>query len=122
MKFKRYLALILLVCIISISAVSAADDAASDILSANDNQELIMEETIHEDVSTNTDDNEKIILEKNDKAALGSADEKTPLRDAPKSFDQLNDDINGNDQNEIDLSSDYKYTAGDGDYIQWSYY
>ena len=64
MKFKRYLALILLVCIISISAVSAADDAASDILSANDNQELIMEETIHEDVSTNTDDNEKIILEK----------------------------------------------------------
>lgn len=64
MKFKRYLALILLVCIISISTVSAADDAASDILSANDNQELIMEETIHEDVSTNTDDNEKIILEK----------------------------------------------------------
>ena len=117
MKFKRYLALILLVCIISISAVSAADDAASDILSANDNQELILEETIHEDVSANVDDNEKLILEKTDKAALGSTDEKTQLKDEPKNFDQLNDDINGNDQNEIDLSSDYKYSAGDGDYI-----
>ena len=54
MKNQRYLILILifLFCMISISAVSAAADSANDIVSANDNQEIILEESIDDDVST----------------------------------------------------------------------
>ena len=54
MKNQRYfyLALIFILCMISISAVSAATDSASDITSANVNQELILEESIDDDVST----------------------------------------------------------------------
>lgn len=61
MKNKGYLFLVLifLVCILSVSAVSAADDLASDI-NTDDIQELILEENIEETVSTSTDDNQEI--------------------------------------------------------------
>ena len=105
MKFHRYIVLIFLVCIISISAVSAA----SDII-ANGNQEPNLEESINEDVSID-ESNEEPILEESDETILESEDEETP-----KSFAQLDNDINGNEASEITLSGNYKYTEDDSDY------
>ena len=52
MKNKKYiLALFIIVAILSISAVSAADDDSGSMISADDNQDLILED-IQEDVDT----------------------------------------------------------------------
>ena len=61
MRNKGYLFLVLifLVCILSVSAVSAAEDLASDI-NTDDSQELILEENIEETVSTSADDNQEL--------------------------------------------------------------
>ena len=65
MKNKGYIfsALIFLVCILSISAVSAADDIANDI-NADENQELNLEES-NSDVSTSNNDIEELTTEEN---------------------------------------------------------
>ena len=67
MKNRGYifLVLIFLVCILCISAVSAADDSVSEI-NTNDNQEIILEESTGEDVSTDTADNQEQNLAEND--------------------------------------------------------
>lgn len=64
MKNKKYLFLLLifLVSIVAISAVSATDDFSSDINSGGDNQELSLEETPGEEISTSTNDNEELSL------------------------------------------------------------
>ena len=80
MKNKGYvfLVLIFLVCILSISAVSAADNLASDI-DTNDHQEIILEEDdsigtdngetlLEEDVSVSASGNNEISAEKKDSA------------------------------------------------------
>lgn len=51
-------ALILIVAIFSISAVGAASDLAMDNVSADDGQELFLEENLNENVSVSTDDDE----------------------------------------------------------------
>ena len=109
------LALIFIVIILSISAVSAADDTTDDIISADDGQELILDESIADDVSTsdNDNDNEDIILDdNNDDGILESGDE-TPTG----TFTQLNQAINGNNNATISLNSNYKYSEGDDNFI-----
>ena len=61
MRNKGYLFLVMifLVCILSMSAVSAADDLASDV-NTDDSQELILEENIEETVSTSAEDNQEL--------------------------------------------------------------
>ncbi len=63
MKNKIFIALIFIV-LLSITAVNAADDATSDIISADDNEELILDENINSDVSS-ANENEELILEEN---------------------------------------------------------
>ena len=109
------LALIFIVTILSISAVSAAEDTIDDILTADDGQELILDESIADDVSTsdNDNDNEDIILDdNNDDGILESGDE-TPTG----TFTQLNQAINGNNNATISLNSNYKYSEGDDNFI-----
>ena len=107
------LALIFIVIILSISAVSAAEDTTDDIISADDGQELILDESIADDVSTSDNDNEDIILgENNDDGFLESGDE-TPTG----TFTQLNQAINGNNNATITLNSNYKYSEGDDNFI-----
>ena len=109
------LALIFIVTILSISAVSAADDTIDDILTADDGQELILDESIADDVSTsdNDNDNEDIILDdNNDDGILESGDE-TPTG----TFTDLNQAINGNNNATISLNSNYKYSEGDDNFI-----
>ena len=63
MKNQKYiLALFIIVAILSISAVSAADDDSGSMISADDNQDLILED-IQEGVSTSTNDNDELFLE-----------------------------------------------------------
>ena len=87
---------ILLISLLSISAVSAAEDASSDISSTID--DVTLEETV----------NEELFLEDNDG--------ETKLSEEPKSFTQLNDAINGNEDDYISLDSDYVYTDSDSQY------
>ena len=57
MKFQRYLyvVLIFILCMISISAVSAVDDTANNIISANENNEISLDEINSEDISSAND-------------------------------------------------------------------
>ncbi|WP_461463315.1 hypothetical protein, partial [Methanobrevibacter sp.] len=53
------LVLISIFCLLSVSAISAAEDIGSDTISSNENQELNIEENIEEeDVSTTSNENQ----------------------------------------------------------------
>ena len=110
---------------ISISAVSAAADSANDIVSANDNQEIILEESIDDDVSTSINEyDDELILEENNANALDSESnvETTNINSqsgnneiltAPnaKNFTELNRTINGNNNATIYLNDDYTFDS-----------
>ena len=96
---------------ISCSAVSAADDLTSDIISADDNN-LILDENIQDVSSTN--DNE-LILEENDDIVPAS-----DVQSKPK-LEEANGDVIG-DSNTVDTASfeaiqDSVNSAGEGDTI-----
>ena len=132
MKFKQpfYLVLILLV-LLSISAVSGADDSTSDVISTNTNQELILDETINEDASTGTNDDEPILVETNNEAvstsinddelildeegepAVEGDSENPTLKVGTGTFRDLDNAINGNNYDIINLTDNYKYSDGD---------
>ena len=123
MKIQRYLyiALIFLVCILTISAVSAADDSASDIISANDNEGLILDETISDDLSTSTieNDNELDLEDSNVDELDDTSNEKPALSEGGTgSFTDLNKFINVDNSGNttITLNGNYKYAAGDDDF------
>ena len=130
MKNQRYffLVLIFLLCIISISAVSAATDSASDITSANVNQELILEESIDDDVSTSINEyDDELILEENNANALDSksnvettnidgknsqcGDNEILTAPNAKNFTDLNRTINGNNNATIYLNDEFTYDS-----------
>ena len=122
MKSKRYLylVLILLAFIISISAASAADDTVNNIISANANNEITLDESISDDVST---DNDELILDESDQTVLEDSEEKTTLKDGSSAgtFTDLNKLINEDyaENTTIYLSNNYTYdsaTASDENY------
>ena len=118
---KLILLAILLVGLVSLSAISAAEDSAGDIASAND--DLILEESISDDLSTST--NEEIELESinddaltssnedsNDNAdTLNSADDSKIAEGTAKSYSTLNHMINGNSNDTIYLTENYTYNS-----------
>ncbi len=119
MNIKRYLYILLIfLVLVSLSAVSAADDNANGIISVDDNDELILDEAIDDDVSSaNNNYDEELILETPADDLIGSENDATPLKEgATGSFSDLNklinEDFSSNDT--ITLSSNYKYSDGDG--------
>ena len=110
MNNKRYLHIILifLVCMISISAVNAADDSLNEINEADDNQEVILEDNINEDVLTNNE-NDELILEEN------NAEDKATLSEGTSTgtFTDLNNAINGNSDSTVTLNRNYTYNGVD---------
>ncbi len=62
MKNKNYIyfALIFLLLMLSVSAVSASEDVSEDVIGADNNEEIILEESINEDASSTKDE---LILE-----------------------------------------------------------
>ena len=101
-----FLAIIFLVSLLCISAVSAADEAVSDVI-ADTNDETVLQESIDD---ADLGDSKSVELEESDKDVV-SADEASSV-DPPSrgSFKKLNDDVN-NGADVVDLSVDYDYVA-----------
>jgi len=99
MKNKLFLlSLLFFVCILSISAISAAENTTNkDVISIDNN----LETSIHDDVSTSKG-NCELNLEQNNNGELKFAD--------------LNMTINGNSNSTIYLSNNYKYNDSDSDF------
>ena len=130
---KKYLfALIFFIVILSISSVGAAEDIASDIVGA-DNNELILEdnshyasddaidETILEYYNANSLYDNQLILDESPnedqsdlekKTTLSKTDEST-LSEDTGSFKDLNYLINANSDLEINLTRNYTYESSD---------
>ena len=105
MKLKRiYLVALFLLVLLSVSAVSAADDSANNIIS-EDNDVIALDEAIDDDES-NVD-----VLGENDNAALNVGETGT-FTDLNK---LINEDYSSNDT--ITLNSNYKFTDGDDAYV-----
>ena len=100
MNLKRYMfiVLILLLCMISVSAVSAADNDASGVIINNDNG-LALDECINDDVLSSNDD-EIISDDSNVDGLVGSANDNEALGERETgSFTDLDHDINGDENN-----------------------
>ena len=89
-----FLAIIFLVSLVCISAVSAADEAVNDVI-ADTNDETVLQESIDD---ADLGDSENDELGESDEIALDDADE-TTLKDdsSPGTFADLDEAINGND-------------------------
>ena len=116
MKNKKIylLALLLLVCILSISAISAAENTANkEVISTDNNKETNLETNIqYDDVSTSKENCELNLEENdNDKEDKSGADETTTDNEDPLTFTNLNTTINNNNNTNstIYLSHNYKY-------------
>ena len=107
------LVLMLLVCILSISAISATEDTANkDIINVDNNIENNLETSIQYDDVSNSKENVELTLEENknnDKEGQSQKDETTTEGNAELSFKDLNTTINGNTNSTIYLSNNYKY-------------
>ena len=111
MKNKKYIypVLLFIICIISISAVNAANDSPTDIIStdSNDNEELILEESIDEDLSLGYD--EGFSIDDNEEEIFNEANEETRVSESSGTFTDLDNDINGNEDAEITLNKNYTF-------------
>ena len=90
MKIERYyyILLIFLICILSISAVSAADDTTSNT------------------INTNIDDT---IIDSADEEIIDESSEETKLSESSENFISLDSKINGNQDEIVILEKDYAY-------------
>ncbi|WP_461463287.1 hypothetical protein [Methanobrevibacter sp.] len=111
---KLYLVLLsFIICILSISAINATENTASDDVISADNNKEINVETInqYDDVSTSIKNSELNEEENynNDKVSESETDKITESNDDPQSFTDLNTAINGNTNSTIYLSNNYQY-------------
>ena len=107
-----FLAIIFLVSLVCISAVSAADEAVSDVI-ADTNDETVLQESI-DDATLADSPNDELILEEINEPALDSVDEET----TPGTFTDLHSDINGNSDPVVTLTRNYTFTSEDSQYSQ----
>ena len=102
--------LIFLVFMITISAASAAEDVTSDLSSMGDNEEIILEESLNDEIILNDDEN--LVLEENnvneDSISKDSGEEEI-LSETTGTFTDLENDINGNNDTEISLNKNYVF-------------
>jgi hypothetical protein len=85
---------IFLLSLLAVGAVSAADNSTEDIVGTDDSTDIVIGEESDIDLSSpNINEN--------------------PLKADVKSFSDLNQTINGNNDSEIYLDCDYKYSDGD---------
>ena len=115
MENKKYvfMLLMLLAFMITISAVSAAEDTASDIASIEENEEISLEETPIEENAL-SDGNEELILEESpNEETLNIENDNHPLSEDAGNFTALKSLINNNTDPEISLNRDYTYLDED---------
>ena len=106
--------LMFLVCILSISAISATENTSKEVTNT-DNKEYSLETTTNQynDVS-NSNDNVELKKEENvndNRQGESGTDKTTAENDDPLSFSDLNTTINGNTNSTIYLSHNYKYNS-----------
>ena len=121
MNKKLYvLALLFLVCILSISAISATENTTNkDVINADNNKDSNLETNIQYDDVSNSEDNVELKEEENnnkDKGSEAGTDKTTDSNDE-LTFTDLNKIINDNTNSTIYLSDNYKYI----DYLDSSY-
>lgn len=102
MKNKLFLLSLFLVCILSISAISAAENTTHKDVISTDNNNDNLKINIDDDVSTSKE-NSKINLEQNNNDKLKDSSE--------LKFSDLNTTVNGNSNSTIYLSNNYKYDS-----------
>ncbi|WP_295723518.1 hypothetical protein [uncultured Methanobrevibacter sp.] len=103
----------LLVCILSISTISATEDTSNNgVISANNNKKVNLETKYQYDDVSISDDNSQINLEENNykcKVSESGTNKITTSNGDPLSFKDLNTTINDNTNSTIQLSNNYKY-------------
>ena len=112
MKNKLFLlSLLFLVCILSISAISAADNTTNkDVIGDDNNKENNLEINIPDDNVSTSKENCVLKLEQNNNDKLKDSGE--------LNFNDLNRIINGNSNSTIYLSNNYKYDEdSDTDFV-----
>ncbi len=116
MKDKKLYLLILsfIICILSISAISATENTVNkDVISDDNNKDNNLETNIqHDEVSTSKENSEINIEENNDndKESESETDKITTDNEDELSFTALNTTINGNNNSTVYLSNNYKYS------------
>ena len=119
MEKKLYLSvLLILVCILSISTISATENTTNkDVISVDNNQKINLETNIQYDGVSTSKENVELNLKENnnDKEDKSGEDETTTDNEDPLNFIDLNNTINGNNNSTIYLSNDYKFN-NDSDY------
>ena len=117
MKNKKIflLILMLLVCILSVQALSATEYTANkEVTSIDNNQKNNIETNIqYDDVSTENKNDELILEENNNDEERKSETDKTTADNAELTFTDLNTAINDNTNSTIYLSNNYKYSSTD---------
>ena len=110
MKIERYyyILLIFLICILSISAVSAADDTTSNTINTNIDDTIIdsADDTTSNTINTNIDDT---IIDSADEEIIDESSEETKLSESSENFISLDSKINGNQDEIVILEKDYAY-------------
>ena len=105
--------LILLLFLLSVSAINAAEDATDDIISTEIDDTITTE---IDDTVTLEEDESNVNLEEIENEELNSADDNPKLTEtSTKTFKELDDAINNNWDAVIDLTCNYTYTDSDGD-------
>ena len=99
MQYKKIMILaILLVSLLAVSTVSAEDNATSDIVGVESQEDTVIAE-VNDDLASDADDD---ILSTN-----------------PKTFTDLNAIINDNENRDVYLDSDYKYNPDSDSDFEW---
>ena len=115
MKIQRGIYIILtLLVLFSLSAASAADDLTDDIISADENEELILDETVIDDVSNANDNYDEELIKANDEKFVYAGNDSDELREDPGTYSGLSSEIGAGGN--IVLTHDY-YTYDSGDTI-----
>ncbi|WP_461461547.1 hypothetical protein [Methanobrevibacter sp.] len=113
MKSKKYIlfSLLFLVCILSISTISATENTTNkDIISHDNNKETNLQTNIqYDEVSTSEENCELNLEENNNKQDKSGADGTTTDNEDPLTFTDLNTTINGNTNSTIYLNNNYKF-------------
>ncbi len=115
MKIQRGIHIILILLVLfSISAASAADDISDDIIIADENEELILDETVNDDVSNANDNYDEELIKANDEKFVYAGNDSDELREDPGTYSGLSSEIGAGGN--IVLTHDY-YTYDSGSTI-----
>ena len=103
---KKYLVLILILSLISISAISAADDSTETSINKIKDDKIVLDNNNNEEISRSIENNELNLDKHNNGNNLDSKVNNPTITDSNTlNFSQLNEAINGNTNDTIYLTN-----------------